>query len=194
MSEFANMHPDEPDHQRIKVWRGRHHDSVQLFGPLPGLRAGDVVAYEFALPERFVPAPGRSSIERTFVLLDVGVSFANPFWFADAEADTWYVDLISVEQHDDHYTFRDLYIDVFVPTDGRHYRQLDLDEFADAIESGLLSLQEAVDGLRRWQRFLDRYLHADRWPNAAWTDFPPQSIRGLREIATPFDTPVRWQE
>ena len=55
------------------------------------------------------------------------------------------------------YTFRDLYIDVMVPTDGRPYRLLDLDEYADAIEDGTLSVDVAVDGLRRWQLFLDRY-------------------------------------
>jgi hypothetical protein len=131
------------------------------------------------------------SIERTFVLLDVGVSFDNPFWWSGAEADTWYVDLVSVEQQANRYTFRDLYIDVIVPTDGRHYRQLDLDEFADAIASGHLSLETAVDGLRRWQRFLNRYLHADRWPTAGWTDFPPQLIRTLQEIASPFAPPMR---
>ncbi len=179
--------------EHIQVWRGKHGDDQPLFGPLPAQRLGDVVAYEFQIPEHFVPAPGRSDVERTFVLLDVGVSFANPFYFTGAEADTWYVDLISVEQQGDCYIFRDLYIDVFVPTDGRHYRQLDLDEFADAIASDALSMADAVDGLRRWQRFLDRYLHADRWPSAAWTDFPPQSIQVLREIAEPFGKPVRWE-
>jgi uncharacterized protein DUF402 len=193
MGETRIERPDALMAQRVEVWRGGHREPKHLFGPLPGLRLGDVVAYEFELPERFVPAPGRTSVERTFVLLDVGVSFANPIWFVDAEADTWYVDLVSVEQQADQYTFRDLYIDVIVPTDGRHYRQLDLDEFADAITCGSLSPEEAADGLRRWQRFLDRYLHADRWPIAAWTDFPPRSIRSLREIATPFAKPVRWE-
>lgn len=183
----------QPGIERVEVWRTSHRHPEVMFGPLPALRAGNVVAYEFGLPERFVPAPGRMPLERTFVLLDVGVSFANPFWYAGAEAGTWYVDLISVGQQAGRYTFRDLYVDAIVPTDGRHYRQLDLDEFADAVASGSLSLAEAVDGLRRWQRFLDRYLHADRWPAAAWTDFPPESIRSLREIAEPFGMPVRWE-
>lgn len=182
-----------PTAQPVEIWRGTHSDPDNLFGPLPGLQIGDVVAYEFELPERFVPAPGRTRIERTFVLLDVGVSFANPFWFNGIEADTWYVDLIAVQQNDQRYTFLDLYIDAFVPTNGRHYRQLDLDEFADAITDGKLSLPEAVDGLRRWQQFLDRYLHADRWPPVTWTDFPPASIKQLREIVGPFATPVRYK-
>jgi hypothetical protein len=70
-----------------------------------------------------------------------------------------------------------LYIDVLVPGDGRHQRLLDLDEFADAIEAGQLDIGTAVDGLRRWQRFLDRHLHAARDPNSQWTDFPPRGAR-----------------
>jgi hypothetical protein len=113
---------------------------------------GDVVAYEFELPDRFEPWSGRTRLERTFVLLDVGVSFANPCWIrarnsdgSNVESDpsgrdSWYVDLITVHAQDDRYTFRDLYIDVIIPTDGRHYRMLDLDEYADAMAAGTLSL------------------------------------------------------
>ena len=182
-----------PITQSVEVWRGGHRDPDNLFGPLPGLQVGNVIAYEFELPERFVPAPGRTRVERTVVLLDVGVSFANPFWFTGIEADTWYVDLIAVKQNSQQYIFLDLYIDAFVPTDGRCYRQLDLDEFADVIASGKLALSDAVDGLRRWQQFLDRYLHADRWPPVTWTDFPPKPIRQLREIEGPFATPMRYE-
>jgi predicted RNA-binding protein associated with RNAse of E/G family len=103
------------------------------------------------------------------------------------------VDLVTVDAQGDRYTFRDLYIDVIVPTDGRHYRMLDLDEYADAMADGTLFLEDAIDGLRRWQRFLDRYLHADRWPPAEWSDFPPKSIQSLFEVAAPFAEPVRWE-
>jgi Protein of unknown function (DUF402) len=189
----------------VQVWRGSHDDRENLFGPLPGLRDGDVVAYEFELPRRFEPWPGRTRLERTFVLLDVGVSFANPCWQRAINADgstvecdpmgkdSWYVDLVTVEALDpNRYTFRDLYIDVIVPTDGRHYRMLDLDEYADAIVDGRLSLSQAADGLGRWQRFLDRYLHGRRWPRAEWADFPPASVRGLLNAPAPIATPVRW--
>ena len=107
--------------------------------------------------------------------------------------DSWYVALVTVEVHPNRYTFRDLYLDVMVPTDGRHYRMLDLDEYADAMSDGTLSLDDAVDGLRRWQHFLDRYLHAGRWPAGAWSDFPPHSIRRLFELPGPFAEPVRWE-
>jgi predicted RNA-binding protein associated with RNAse of E/G family len=51
-----------------------------------------------------------------------------------------------------------------VPMDGRRYRLLDLDEFADAIDCGVLSPKQATDALRRWRRFLDRHLYAERAP------------------------------
>jgi len=186
--------------------RGTQRNLAFEFGPLPGYRLGNVVAYEFELPTRFEPWPGRTRLERTFVLLDVGVSFANPCWLRETTPDgsvvevdphgrdSWYVDLVNVEVQGDRYVFRDLYIDVIVPTDGRHYRMLDLDEYADAMSDGTLSLDDAIDGLRRWQHFLDRYLHTDRWPVRAWSDFPPQSIRQLFELPAPFGEPVRVED
>ena len=190
--------------QPVDVMRGVHGDYVEPFGPLPGFLEANVVAYEFELPDRFVPWPGRSRLERTFVLLDVGVSFANPCWMRTQNADgsvveidskgkdSWYVDLVTVECAAGRYTFRDLYIDAIVPMDGRHYRALDLDEFADAIEQERLSVEVAVDGLRRWQLFLDRYLHSGRWPMAEWSDFPPDATKALAELPSPFAEPVRW--
>lgn len=192
--------------ERVEVLRGTQKDLTFAFGPLPGFRLGNVVAYEWALPERFEPWPGRTRLERTFVLLDLGVSFANPCWVREfkpdgsvVEADprgrdSWYVDLITVEMQSNRYMFRDLYIDVMVPTDGRHYRILDLDEYADAMADGTLSLSAAIDGLRRWQRFLDQHLHTDRFPPTTWSDFPPASIRHLYEMDVPFGAAVRWED
>lgn len=79
-----------------------------------------------------------------------------------------------------------MYIDVLVPTDGRHQRLLDLDEFADAVEAGRLDTGTAIDGLRRWQRFLDRHLHAARDPQDGWTDFPPLRLRELAALPAPL--------
>ena len=177
----------------VEVMRGRHGEQ-RLVGPLPGAQIGQVVAYEFELPDSFEPWPGRTLVERTFVLLDLGVSFANPCWVRHHRPDgsvtdrgregpdTWYVDLVTVEQDGNRYTFRDLYIDVVVPMDGRHYRMLDLDEFADAIDAGSLSISQATDALRRWQWFLHRHLHTERAPVATWTDFPPAAILPLLEL------------
>src|SRR5262249_19555008 len=131
---------------RVAVMRGRHADP-DLAGPFAGARIGDAVTYDFELPPSFERGPGRALVERTFVLLDLGVSFANPCWVRHTNSDgtvvdrraeghdTWYVDLVTVEQNGSTFAFRDLYIDVTVPMDGRHYRLLDLDEFADAIAS-----------------------------------------------------------
>jgi hypothetical protein len=76
--------------------------------------------------------------------------------------------------------------DILVPVDGRRHRLLDLDEFADAIEAGQLNTGTAVDGLRRWQRFLDRHLHAARDPHGQWTDFPPRRLGELAALPAPL--------
>ena len=107
-----------------------------MFGPLPGVRSGDVLAYEFELSARFTPWPGRTLLERVFVLLD-------------------------------------------------------LDEYADAMAAGLLDTGVAIDGLRRWQRFLDRHLHANRDPQDEWTDFPPRRLRDLAALPVPLGPVVK---
>jgi Protein of unknown function (DUF402) len=164
-----------------------------LSGPLPGIRAGDVLAYEFEMASRLTPWPGRTRLERVFVLLDLGVSMSLPPWRPSAGADRnlsgpviWYVDLVHVTTGPASAIVRDLYIDVLVPTDGRHQRLLDLDEFADAVEAGQLDAGVAADGLRRWQRFLDRHLHSARDPQDGWTDFPPRRLRELAALPAPL--------
>jgi hypothetical protein len=193
---------------RVQVWRGAFGDPVPLFGPLPGVRGGDVIAYEFALPERFEPRPGRNPLERVFVLLDVGVSLVQPYWLraataegtvvqgvdaACAEGTTWYVDLLDVADRGHEVILRDLYLDVMVPIDGRHQRMLDLDEFADAIDDGSVPVAVATGALRRWQRFLDQHLHRDRDPGARWSDFPPRAIAELAALPSPLGPVVTWQ-
>jgi hypothetical protein len=186
--------------QPVSVFRGKFADPVPPFGPLPGVRIGDVLAYEFELPERFVPKPGHARLERTFALLDLGVSMSCPAWSRTTvdglaiegidpqldEAVTWYVDLVHITADGDRLIIRDLYLDVMVPTDGRHQRMLDLDEFADAIEAGTLPVDVAVDALRRWQAFLDRHLHSHRDPRSRWSDFPPEAIREFDALPSPL--------
>ncbi|NYE72615.1 ribonuclease FAU-1 family protein [Microlunatus parietis] len=194
--------------QRVEVYRGGHKDDPgDLFGPLPGMRRGDVLAYEMRAPDRFEPWPGRSRVERIYVLLDLGISLSIPSWrrallrdgtrieIPATEEETWYIDLITVDQPEPGtFLLRDLFIDVMVPSDSRHYRMLDLDEFGDAIEAGKISISDAADGLRRWQRFLDRHLHHDRFPQAGWTDFPPAALRPLRELPGLFGPAVTWPD
>lgn len=179
--------------EQVEVWRGRHGDPVPLFGPLPGVHQDGALAYEFQLPPRFVPWPGRTRLERVFVLLDLGVSMSVPAWRSargvdryKSGPDTWYVDLVHVTTGPGSIAVRDLYIDVLVPVDGRHQRLLDLDEFADAIDTGQLDVGVAIDGLRRWQRFLDRHLHTARDPQDQWTDFPPRRLRDLAALPAPL--------
>jgi uncharacterized protein DUF402 len=190
--------------ESVKVWHGRFGDPVPLSGPFPGVRSGNAVAYEFALPERFEPWPGRDRLERVFLLTDLGVSMAQPYWLREERADgtsapgldvelgdgsSWYVDLLEVTDRGDELISRDLYIDVIVPVDGRHQRILDLDEFGDALEEGM-PVEVAVDGLRRWQRFLDAHLHRRRDPRIGWTDFPPRAIEELAALPAPLGTVV----
>lgn len=88
---------------------------------------------------------------------------------------------------------RDLFVDVIVPTDGRPYRMLDLEEFADALADGWIGQDQVISGLRRWQAFLDRHLHTPRYPSATWTDFPPAAFAPLAELSAPLGEPVTWQ-
>jgi hypothetical protein len=179
--------------ERTEVWRGDHGDPVPPFGPLPGILDGDTLAYEFRLPADFVPWPGRTRLERVFVLLDLGVSMSQPVWQSAPGVDrgragrnSWYVDLVHVTRRPDAIVVRDLYLDVMVDTDGRHQRLLDLDEYGDAMATGALDTTTAVDGLRRWQTFLDRHLHSDRYPQHHWTDFPPERLRELAALPAPL--------
>jgi hypothetical protein len=169
----------QPQLEPIQVMRG---DS----GPFPGVRLGGAIAYEFLLDDRLVPRPGASRLERVFVLLDLGVQLSNPpAWHGD-DAACWYVDLVAVSGGDGRYEIWDQYVDVIVPTDGRPYRMLDLDEFADAIRHGALSWADALDALGRWQQFLDRHLHTQRFPTAGWSDFPPAAIAPLANLPAPL--------
>jgi hypothetical protein len=191
--------------ERIEVWRGAYSDPAPPFGPLPGVRDGQVATYEFGLPDQFIPRPRRTRLDRVFVLLDLGIQMVQPCgeWREESDSSrrpgldaglgvdtTWYVDLIEVTDQGSTIVVNDLYADVMVPMDGRHQRVLDLDELADAIEDGTVPIGVAIDGLRRWQRFLDRYLHADRDASGSWSEFPPRSILPLMELPSPLGTVV----
>lgn len=165
------------------------------------MRDGNALAYEFELPEAYQPWEGLTRLERSFVLLDLGVGMALPCWRTRNEADgrvtpgvdssgqrpvTWYVDLLAVTDEGTDVFVRDLYVDVIVPLDGRHPRMLDLEEYADAIEAGTVPVETGLDGLRRWQAFLDRCLHKERDPIHGYSDFPPAAIRRLMDEPAPL--------
>lgn len=189
-------------HEALKVWRGRHGDPIPLFGPLPAARVGNVVAYEFELTPAFKPWRGRTRLDRVFVLLDLGIQMCNPCWetvtMADGRegkglstADSWYIDLVKVEETDGGFIVRDFYIDLIVTAAGFPYKTLDVNEFADAIEAGHIDVPDAIDGLRRWQAFLDTHISADPNPTAEWADFPPRAIAALESLPSPLGEVVR---
>jgi hypothetical protein len=144
---------------------------------LPALRDGNVLGWDYL-------APDTGTFGRSFLLIDLGVKLTiPPFWIQRGDP-IWYVDLAIVTREDDLYRVIDLDIDVFVPVDGRPYRILDLDEFADAIDDNEFTLAEATDGLRRWQRFLDAHLHlfGPGDVQQGWRDFPPAAIASLDSL------------
>ena len=195
------------DIEPIEVLLGHHkHPSPELFGPLPGRRLGQVIAYEMQAPSSFYPWPGRSRLERKFALLDVGVSFGIPCWSRHTRRDStvfsvppvqehcWYIDLVTIERDPaGRFVLRDLFIDIMI-SDGQIPRMLDLDEIADARMNGWITTAQLTHGLRRWQLFLDRHVHHSRYPRNTLTDFPPAAIRPLAGLAGTFGPPVTWPE
>lgn len=153
-------------------------------GPFDGAIIGDVLAYTFVWQDA-KQQPPFTHHERVFVLLDVGAQLANPpLWQGGRERDSWYIDLVTVEIEGDLVRIRDLSIDVIVATDGRGYRMLDLEEYGEALKASNMSLEEAIDGLKRWQLFLDRYLHDGPFPVDEWPDFPPAGLQSFEALDT----------
>ena len=191
----------------VEVLLGTHQEASQeLFGPLPARRMGNVVAYEMQAPETFDPWPGRSRLERKYALLDVGVAFGIPCWSKHMRADgtvlvmppeqehSWYVDLVTINYDAaGRYVLRDLFIDLII-FPGRIPRTLDLDEIAEACDAGWITTAQLTDGLRRWQKFLDLYVHNSRFPQYKMGNFPPSAIDPLARIPDSFGRPVTWPD
>ena len=168
MSESEGFEP-------IMVRRGE-------FGLATGVRMGRVAAYEFRMPD--VPVrEGLPRQDRAYLLLDEGIQLSCPPGFPPEQAGWWYVDLVKITEDGSMLTVVDHFLDVIVGPPGHYYRMLDLDELGDAIESGKrgLTVEEAVTGLRNFQRFLDRYLNRRHDITQGWPDFPPRAIRPLTE-------------
>jgi hypothetical protein len=177
--EVDVMQEADPVDQVLVTWRDRE----RVF---PGLRDGDVVAWvEPGADLQRVDGDEGHRMQRHFLLLDHGVKLTVPNPWIERGDPMWYVDLVIWEQTGDRFDVTDLDIDLVVPMDGRSYRTLDLDEFADAIEAGEFTLAQALDCLRRWQGFLDRHLHIFG-PGSdmarGWRDFPPAAIAHLRAL------------
>ena len=84
----------------------------------------------------------------------------------------WYCDIIEThyDEKENTYTFNDLLIDVVVYPDGQ-VEVLDMDEFADAMEQGILSVGTIAHAMRATDDLLDtisagefgRYTHYIDW-------------------------------
>jgi hypothetical protein len=147
------------------------------------VRAGRVAAYEFPMFD--IPVRrGMRQADRSYLLLDEGIQMSCPPGFEEHHAGWWYVDLVEFIEEGARLTVMDQYLDVIVGPPGHPYRVLDLDEFGEAIASGALSLEKAVAGLNRFQRFLDTHLNRLQDADTRWPDFPPRAIRPLADWRT----------
>lgn len=82
------------------------------------------------------------------------------FYYEDGRLLYWYCDIISYtyDEETDTYVFTDLLADVIIYPDGR-IRVVDLDEVADALESGAITNAQAEDALRKLNKLLTILYH-----------------------------------
>lgn len=82
------------------------------------------------------------------------------FYYEDGRLLYWYCDIISYtyDEETDTYVFTDLLADVIIYPDGR-IRVVDLDELADALESGAITNAQAEDALRKLNKLLTLLYH-----------------------------------
>ena len=147
-----------------------------------GRRRDDVIVYDWGFE-----LDGQHFEQRSFVLLDDGFQINQPVIFPAEQQGWWYCDLVRVTDHGHEVIVEDLWIDVIVGPPDHPYRVLDLDEYAEATRSGVLSPADAVDGLVRTQRFLDRRLNRRHEVLRIWPDFPPATVTALSHLSYPKD-------
>lgn len=149
-----------------------------------GVRHGSAVGFRWGF------WPDEHIVQTSFLLPEEGFLIAQPVGFPAGQPGWWYCDLVSVDGDGDGapYVVRDLYIDVIIGPPEHPYRVLDLDEHADAMATGVVPVEQGLDGLRRTQRFLDSRLNR-RDTTRAWPDFPPADVRAL---LARDDLPGEW--
>ncbi len=170
---------EEP--QPCQVWS-------RLGGPLPGIRLGGALAFEYDVHGSHADEPSEQALrQRAYVLLDEQVQITQPVTWGGARAGWWYVDLVEIHCDDDDVRIRDDYLDVVIGPPDRPYRILDLHEYADALDAGVITPHRAAEGLRAMQAFLEKHLHRRSGDAASWLDFPPACLDPLRSavIADP---------
>jgi hypothetical protein len=148
-----------------------------------GLRFGDIVAYDWGFRH-----DGRDHHQRTFVLLSEGMQIAQSVIFPPEQQGWWYCDLVKIVDEGSTVHVDDRYIDVIIGPPDHPYRVLDLDEYAAAAAAGMMTADEAAQGLVQTQRFLDRRLNRRHEVERTWPDFPPAAIEALLTV----DLPQAW--
>lgn len=151
-----------------------------------GLRSGSVIAYDRRVRPEF-RIDGGGEWDRCLVLADEGVQLTRPTNWSGNLDGGWYIDLVELDTDDqDRIIVRDLEIDIVVHPSARRYEILDLDEFADAMESGKIGPKTGFRVLRQTQAFIDRHLfELGAGPDSPWPDFPPSEISSLLHAVMP---------
>jgi predicted RNA-binding protein associated with RNAse of E/G family len=100
------------------------------------------------------PTPGRAQFHylESWLLPDLGLRITD-FWFSPGhERDQdFYLDVVTIDVHDDVWLTTDLYLDLAVRT-GRSVTVLDTDELLEATTAGLLTQEQARTALERTYR------------------------------------------
>lgn len=148
----------------------------------PGRRIGEVAVYDmWILPE--YQAPGRPTIDRSYLLLDQGIQLTRPVVFEGPVEGWWYIDLVEVEPTANGLIVHDLYVDLLVPPSADRYQVLDLDELGEAFSNGQITAAQCTTVLGRTQRFIAQYLNTvEQSPADLAFEFPPAGIKAFESL------------
>jgi predicted RNA-binding protein associated with RNAse of E/G family len=134
-------------------------------------RLGEINGYgndEVVFFDRFDEKSNKDT--RHFVLMNEGIKLMYEPW---GWKDEWYADLIHIGKYnEDTIELKYMYIDVVIEGNGPTYRIIDLEEYADAVNQGIISLKDLRKQFIQLQLFLDNYLHRGK-------EFPPKVIIDL---------------
>jgi predicted RNA-binding protein associated with RNAse of E/G family len=129
-------------------------------GTFAGFRTDDV-AYFDREDDR------TGEVVRHYVLIEQGIKLMHEPW---GWKDSWYADVVQIDQSENAMSLRDLYVDIVIEGNGPTYRLLDLPELVDAHARDEIETSEFHYALRSLHAFVDGHLHRRK-------DFPPTIIR-----------------
>jgi hypothetical protein len=173
---------------------------VTRVGVFEGFSDGRVIYFDGPV---FV-SDDEAILQRNYLLVNEGVKLTRPGrWDDDWRAGAWYVDVVECFVREEEVTVLDRYIDFIVPATPSLYRVLDMEELADALSAGDISVAAAAKALRAAQAFVDTYLHrVGERQGPSWKDFPPASIGAYLEtnrrmpvasVTSPLPAPDDWR-